>query len=599
LGWIWIVLLLPVIAAQAQLELGDNLKLNLGGSLGFGYGGTFGPSNSAHSTSISGSGGLSGFYYHPNFVSFSMQPYYNRSQSNSASQSIFNESGFSASSNFFSGSRFPGSVGFSKSFNSSGEFGIPGLGGVTTDGSAQGFNINWSALLPKLPTLHANFSTNSSSATVLGADGGVDTHSRSFGLNSAYTIAGFHLGGYYSHQNMGLNFPAFLATEGSEGTTSSYGVTADHSLPLSGSFSASWSRSNYGGGDGIRVSGSTDTTAAVASVSPFPKLTVVSDVRYTANLLGALQRTVIIDGVLSRLPQDSTSRSISFGTSASYRLFGGLGVSGSISHREQFYLGQHVSDTRYGGLVTYNYARPLLGMIYVSFGLVDRATERGNNGLGFSGSVSLVRNIGRWETSADFSYAQDVQTLLAVYTTSNYTYGTSVRRKLNLNTYWNVSYREARSGLTQQAGSSNHSQSVFSNFGWRRYSWGGSYSKGVGTTLLTSSGVLSPTPLASVISPEDLLLFNATSWGMSIGATPIRRLTLTASYSSFESDTLARSRLSMNRGERYNARLDYKLRKLIFRAGFSRTWQGISASGAPPVVLNSYYFGISRWFEVF
>jgi hypothetical protein len=601
-GWILAVVFLCLASGYAQLEPINNLKMNMGGSLGFGYGGGFGASAvSAHSTSFSGSGGLSGYYFHPNFVSFNLRPYYNRSQSNSTSQSIFNESGLNASSSFFGGSRFPGTIGFSKSFNSSGEFGIPGLGGLTTQGSAQGFNIGWSALVPGLPTLNANFSDSGSHSSVLGATGDFVTSSRNFSLNSNYKLDGFQLGTYYNHQNMGLTFPEFLNAQAvrSDSSSSGYGVTAEHPLPLSGSFSASWSRSDYGTADGVHASGTTDNATTLVSFTPINKLTLMGDFRYTSNLFGALARSVSGDGALPALRVDNSSRSIAFGSSAYYRVGHGFGLSGNITHREQFYQGNHFADTRYGGLVSYNYARPLFGMIHFSFGMVDTANELGNTGLNFYGNVGITRRFGRWETSADFSYAQGVQTLLALYTTSNYSYGGIIRRKLNQDTYWNATYRVARSALTHQEGTSNHSQSVSTNLSWRRYSFGASYGEGVGQTLLTPSGVLTPTPLAAVISPDDLLLFNASSWGISLGMSPVRRLTVTGSFSSAYSDTLAHSRLSINQGERYNLRTDYRLRKLVFSGAFSRVWQGISATGAPPVVLNSYYFGVSRWFDIF
>jgi len=119
--WVLVALAMWVPRSAAQLEIGDNLQMNMNGSLGFGYGGSFGdPGASSHSLSMTGSGTMLGSYYDPNFVSFTVQPYYDRNQSNSASQSIFNESGVTASANFFGGSHFPGYVGYGRNFNSSG-----------------------------------------------------------------------------------------------------------------------------------------------------------------------------------------------------------------------------------------------------------------------------------------------------------------------------------------------------------------------------------------------------------------------------------------------------------------------------------------------
>src|ERR1051325_3368650 len=102
--WILVALAVWVPGSVAQLQIGDNLKLNMNGSLGFGYGGSFSePGTSSHSLSGNGSGLISGSYYNPNFLSFTVQPYYDRNQSNSATQSIFNDSGVTVNTNLFAG----------------------------------------------------------------------------------------------------------------------------------------------------------------------------------------------------------------------------------------------------------------------------------------------------------------------------------------------------------------------------------------------------------------------------------------------------------------------------------------------------------------
>ena len=136
-GWVLIALTAWVPQGVAQIELGDDVKMNMNGTLGFGYGGSYGAfGQSSRSLNFNGNGTLSGSYYNPNFLSFNVQPYYNRSQNNADTQSIFDESGVTASANIFSGSRFPGFISYGKNFNGSGEFGIPGIAGLTTQGLA-------------------------------------------------------------------------------------------------------------------------------------------------------------------------------------------------------------------------------------------------------------------------------------------------------------------------------------------------------------------------------------------------------------------------------------------------------------------------------
>jgi hypothetical protein len=591
--------------AFAQMEIGDDLKLNLNGTLGFGYGGSYGSvGQSGHNLDFLGSGNLSGSFYNPNFLSFSVQPFYNRNQANSASQSIFNESGVNSSANIFTGSKFPGFVAYGRNFNSSGEFGIPGLSGLTTDGSSHMFTIGWSALIPDLPTLSANYSTSGEDSSVVGANGDVHSATRTFNLNSNYRLAGFDLNGYYNHQSLDLSIPSFIAVDNaannSSTSSSSYGIFGAHRLPLQGSFSATWNRTSFDSGtQSVSSNGSTDSTDAVASINPTTRLNLVGEVRYTSNLVGALNQSLINAGgppvVLL-----GNGESHSFGTSgfANFNVGHGFVLHGRVSRQSQFFNGKNTDLTQYGGTVSYNYARPLFGLLYFSFGMVDNAQETGNSGLSFTGNVGIQKQFGRWETQADFSYAQNVQTLLLTYTTNNISYGGYVRRKLNMNTYLSGAFRAAQSGILQDQASTSRSNMFSSTLGWRGYTFTGNYSKSSGRTILTANGLLTPAPVPGVFD-DNLVLFNGKSYSVGVGATPLRRMVVSFNYTNATSDTLSTSRFSVNDTQRYFTRLDYNIRKLVLRAGYTRAFQGISASGLPPTTINSYFVGISRWFNVF
>jgi hypothetical protein len=603
--WALMALMACVPQGAAQLEVGDDLKMNLNGTVGFGYGGdfaSFGPSS--HNLNWNGNGMLTGSYYNPNFLSFTVQPYYNRSQNNAASQSIFDESGVISSANIFSGSHFPGFVSYGRNFNSSGEFGIPGISGLTTHGSGHTFSVGWSALLPDLPTLAVSYTTTGNSSSVVGADGDIHSATRIFNLNSTYKIVGFDLNGFFTHQNLDLTTPDFIglassATESSS-SSSNYGLLASHRLPLSGNFSVGWNRTSFENGSLNGSSdGSTDTTNALASISPTNKLTLIGDIRYTENLAGALQQSLQNAGG-GPVQIIGGGKSHSFGTSASahYNVGRGFMLHGRVNHQSQYFNGRTADLTQYGGTVSYNYARPLFGLLYFSFGMVDNAQETGDNGLSFTGNVGMQRRFGQWETSADFSYSQNVQTLIATYSTNNLNYGGYVRRRISPITFWSASYRAAQSGLLQDQSSTSHSNLVSTTFGWHRYTLTGNYSKSRGRTILTASGFLDPTPLPGVTG-DDLVLFNGRSYSIGVGASPLRRMTLTINYTNATSDTISSVKSSFNDTERYYSRLDYNLRKVVLRAGFTRVHQGISASGIPPTTVNSYFIGISRWFNVF
>jgi len=119
-------LLLARLAA-AQVKVGD-LTTSMTGTVAPGYSANYGnQTSSAHSWTIGGSGTLNGSYYSPNFLNFNVGYYLNQSRANSNFQSISNASGVDISSNIFGGTHFPGSITFSKAFNSEGNYSIPGL----------------------------------------------------------------------------------------------------------------------------------------------------------------------------------------------------------------------------------------------------------------------------------------------------------------------------------------------------------------------------------------------------------------------------------------------------------------------------------------
>jgi len=601
--WILVVLAIWTPRSVAQLQIGDNLRMNMNGSLGVGYGGSFSePGSSSHNLSGNGSGLISGSYYNPSFFSFTVQPYYDRNQSNSATQSIFSESGVTANANLFSGSHFPGYVGYGKNFNSSGEFGIPGIAGLTTSGSGQTFSAGWSEFVPDLPSLTASYTTSSDSLSLLGSEGDVHTNTHLFNVNSNYHLVGFDLSGYYNRQSLMLNTPAFVGNPSSTSDSSSdtFGAMISHILPMSGFFSTSWSRTAYNNESEFGGNhGNTSTTNAMATINPTDKLNLSGEVRYTDNLIGALQQSVL-NGSNQTIILVGGGESHAFGTSAfaNYALGKGFMLHGRVSRQSQYFAGQTHDFTQYGGTVSYNYSRPLFGLLYFSFGMVDNAQETGNSGLSFVGNVGLQRRFGAWEVSADVAYSQNVQTLIAIYSTNSLTYGSYLRRKTSDHSYWAVGYRGSHSGLVQDQGMKSGASMISSTFGWRRYSFTGNYSRSHGRTILTPTGLLNPSPVPGIL-PEELTLFNGSSYSIGASASPLRRMIVTFNYTSARSDTLSNVLMSLNDTQRYYTRLDYNLRKLVLRAGYTRAYQSISATATPPTTVNTYFFGISRWLNVF
>ncbi|HET7841491.1 MAG TPA: hypothetical protein VFM21_07795, partial [Terriglobia bacterium] len=83
------------------------------------------------------------------------------------------------------------------------------------------------------------------------------------------------------------------------------------------------------------------------------------------------------------------------------------------------------------------------------------------------------------------------------------------------------------------------------------------------------------------------------------GSSPIRGLTLSASYAKALSGSQSALTSSRNNNENMNLFMVYNFRKLSFNAGYSRLVQGFSFTGAPPALVGSYFVGISRWFNIF
>ncbi len=141
------------------MQVGDDLRMNLNGTLTAGYEGNYGDQiPSTHGLDFGGTADLSGSYYNPNFLNFTATPYYNQSRADSNFQSLTDSTGLIANVNLFTGSHFPAYASYNYTRNSTGSFGLVGSPNFTTIGSGQGFGIGWSALIPDWPTFSVNYS---------------------------------------------------------------------------------------------------------------------------------------------------------------------------------------------------------------------------------------------------------------------------------------------------------------------------------------------------------------------------------------------------------------------------------------------------------
>jgi len=590
----------------AQVEMGST-KMTGGGLFTMGYQGEDGDNlESNHGLDFGFDGKFSGSYYNPNFLSFSANPYWDQSRDDSESQSLTGARGINAAANFFTGSHFPGAVSYHYDANSTGTFGLAGQPNFTTHGTSDGLGITWSALLPNLPTLTVGYSQGGGHSTLYGTDQQDDSSTRLFNLHSNYEIEGFRFNGYFDHNSLHSDFPQFLAGEGEAVQDSSghdYGFGAQRALPVHGTFSINYNHATSTGDylttgaqsiDTSNSSSYTDSTeTANASFHPTTKLSLSVSQDYTNNLSGYLAQNLSTNGApVPGVDLGTGSYSSTFGGGASYNFTNYMSASALATYYDQHYFGQSYSGTYLSGTV--NYGKRLWDTFTFSASVIDSSSGQTSNAVGFIGNVNFFRRFGGWKTTGEFSYAQNVQTFLITYTTSYYAYRANVNRQLPGGMQWTASFSGNHSGLDQEQGSSTHSESYSTSLSMRRLMINSFYSQSTGISLLGAGGVVTPVPTPGL---TDFILFTGSSYGGGVSVTPIKRLSISGTFSRAISDTLS-STYSRNNTEIFNTQLQYRMRRIGLLAGYTRFTQGISAIGAP-VNTTSFYIGASRWFDFF
>ena len=219
-----------------------------------------------------------------------------------------------------------------------------------------------------------------------------------------------------------------------------------------------------------------------------------------------------------------------------------------------------------------------------SLGVVDTVQQTDNSGLGFVGTLNYTRKFAGWDVSASLSYAQNVQTVMLVYTTSSYSYLGSLRRRIRERTYFMAGYSGAHSGITANSGSTSSAERVWTTFMHRGYTVNLFYNQ---------SGNLPP---AAVGAPTS---YDSQGWGFNAGANPIRRLTVSAGYSKSDGHTIDPLLTTATDNELINGIMQYRLRKIFLNAGYTRLRQSVGAVGSKPIDATTYFIGFSRWFNFF
>lgn len=611
----WLLLLVVPQGVKAQVQLGDDLRMSAGGLLTAGYTANYGDQiQSSHGLNFGGNAEINGSYYNPSFLNFTITPYYNQSRANSSFQSLTDSSGVSANANFFSGSRFPGYASYYYSHDSTGTLGLIGSPNFTTVGNGQGFGIGWSALIPDWPTFSVGYSQGSGSGTVYGTNEESSSTTRTLNLRSSYLLKGWQLNAFFTHLDLDSQFPFFLGgQQGGDFTNFSgndFGINGSHDLPWKGTIGITYNHATYGGNTGSTFNEiapnsnyitnsnyTTDNETAIMTLHPTRNLTLFADQAYTDNLNGFFYQSVVNSGggvPLEPVNAESNSSTVSGG--ANYTFSNHLFAQAEATYYNQAYFGQSYEGSYISGTV--GYGKRILDMFTVSATVIESSNKFANSSLGFIGNVNFFRRFGLWETSASFSYAQNVQTLLVTYTTSYYNYGANLHRRLGRGMQWTGAMNGNRSGFTNQPGTVNHGEGFSTSLALRQLALTANYVQASGNSILTSTGIqpIAPTP---GLPPAGIIVYNGKSYGGGITLTPIPRLSITGTYSHAMSDTLSSTTFSNNRTDIFYGQFQYRLRQISLLGGYTKFSQGISAAGTPPGSQYSYFIGVSRWINFF
>ena len=597
--------LLLALPAAGQITLGE-LSTNLNGVVSAGYTGDYGNQiSSDHGLALGGSGTLSGFYYNPNFVSFTVSPYLNQARDNSTYQSLSNASGVTLGSTIFGGSHFPGFINFAKAYNSEGNFSIPGVANYTTHGDSQTFGVGWAELVPGLPSLSANFQMGSAQYSLYGSNDNGTTDNRSINLRSGYTLAGFNLSAFFTDGSGSSEVPQVLQSSTQDLTASSsdraYGFTAGHALPLHGAFASTFVSSEYNSDyEGGSSTGTVDTYTGLASFQPTNKLHVSFSTDYSTNLSGSLEQAIAgVGGVAPPVNLGQGTHALDLLANASYSIMPNMQTLAFAEHREQYFLGENFSSSSYGGGMTYG--RPWLGGNFnAAVSLSDNTVSTSNaSSLGVISTVNYNRRFAGWAAGVGASYAQDVQTQLISYTTSSYSYEGNIRRRWG-KFGWSGGAGVNKTLLTEQAGSANTSESFNTSIFYSHWlTANGNYSKSSGSAIQSGLGLIQNPIPQPIVPTNDLILFGGKSYSFGLSSNPMRRLTLGLSYSKSNTNSDLQGTMSNNDSKMITAIVNYQFRKMYFTGGYSNLVQGFSASGLPAANVSSFYMGVSRWFNFF
>lgn len=577
----------------------DGLHFGASGDIGTGYSGDYTPGGSSdHGLGVNGDAYVNGYYFNPNFLSFNTVTSYGRSQANSGAGSLTDSTQYQANVNIFNGSRTPGSISVSQTWNDMQTYGLPGSLNLMTNNNNRSFAVGWSFNFPNLPNVSVGYSNSSGSSSVVGSSSSGTGTTQNYNIHAGYSWWGFPLSFGYNHSETESSNSGLLANAGGKTTEQVFMFTTGRKLPR-GYMSFSYSHSSYdSSSSGVDSNGSGNNINATYGTSVW-QLPVSLSASYSDNVYASIEQQYTSSnggaGVAftSESPKTST---LNVTASTSYSLFRKIFVTGFVLRQQEWEGDSSYGLTQYGVNAAYNFGKRVRGLT-VMVGVVDTANQVGNSGASLRSSANYNRRFGHWETNANLEYDQQLATLYSLYTTSSVSYGGSVSRRLPRGFRMAAGAGGGHSGFSAQSGASSQSESANASLGWRSMGLSSSYAKSSGQSVLTSNGLATVTSTA--ISSNQIVVFNGTSESLAFSGAPFKRASLTLSYSHATGSSSGAVSASDTKTSTYNGYFMYQARKLYFTAGATRYAQSVIGASAGSSNAVSYYFGLSRWFNLF
>lgn len=607
-----IVLILAGPFGVAQLQVGDNTTLKANATAGVGWTGTY-DGNDLSSLTYGFSGALSGDYYDERFLNWSINPYLNQSKLNSNFYSTSSATGVNALVNFLSNSRTPVQFTYDREHNAEGTFNVPGSSGsYRTVGDGQTVGLTAAYLPEDYPSLQGSFTHSGSSYEILGNPGGGTAHATGFGLGSSYDLYDTRLSASYTKSFNNSETPIL----GENGELLNIKSDQDNLQLGANRRLTSWSSGSFAFGRshlnsdyvGSRTDATFDTVSGLFDVQPTKRLSFNFHVNYSSNLSAQFLSDILKSGGTKAGETKGltfTSNYLNYGVTSGYSITRELTATGSVNRQVQGQPGFPDFTTTVMN-VGLTWAHQVLGgsfgahygvAHYFSPSLVQENGETVTKDSTFTGqnaAVSYGRSILGFAASSSFSYSRSLTTLLAGYVQSSYTANGSLSRNVR---HWNFSVSGSYSSahIENLTVTDSANQSYAASLSHKSLGLSANYSRGSGSGLLVGNNII-PNPGEGDLP---LILFRGESYGAGLNYRPVRRWTISGTFTKLKYNTTNQDLNSNNTSNQFFLRSDYHFRQMFFNFGYSHLSQGFGIGVVKPTTIDTVFFGISRRFDIF